>query len=626
MTHWTTRGAQGAREGREHDRYGPDARTRARDCLVAGLTAAGILVGDRPPDRERARRALIRATELDPTMGDAWLGRVAVGDRSGPVLLGLYRARSSIGAEQRRLGLRPGALAGHLPTGMFIDLPIVDAVDASAAYAASLLAGGDTDGAAAVLDDAVLDEPGLDGGAATAEPSVRFCRALVALRRHRWREVLDAVAAGWDDEVLVAAADFLAGSACAHLGLFDEALRRLDAVDRSCLHTARAQTAFLIGMVHRARGDEAAARASLERSSALDPGIEEARRALADPTYRLATAPDTPAPDTSAPDTSAPGTSAPDTRAPAIPAPGSVAAGSTAPDPSGESERDAAVASAVAELSAQVGLAEVKEQVERLRASVTLARLRAERGLRTGPRSLHLAFTGPPGTGKTTVARIIARLYCALGLLATDTVVEAGRADLVGRHLGSTAPRTSAVVDSALDGVLFIDEAYTLIQEGLSGGDAFGREALDTLLARMENDRDRLVVIIAGYDDEIDRLLAANEGLASRFARRIRFSSYTPGELTRIAESIAAQRDARLSPEAADALENAFTALYADTAAGRRASDVAGNGRFVRNVIEAAEEERELRLAADSDLSALDEAALMTITGTDAVAALDRLR
>src|SRR5690606_33589753 len=149
--------------------------------------------------------------------------------------------------------------------------------------------------------------------------------------------------------------------------------------------------------------------------------------------------------------------------------------------------------------------------------------------------------------------------------------------------------KTSAVVDSALDGVLFIDEAYALIQEGLSGGDAFGREAIDTLLARMANDRDRLVVIIAGYDEEINRLLAANEGLASRFARRIRFASYTPGELIRIAETLAAQRDTRLSADAAAVLESEFAALYDDTSGGRRASDIAGNGRFVRNIIEAAE-------------------------------------
>ncbi|MBM7367876.1 type VII secretion AAA-ATPase EccA [Gordonia hydrophobica] len=567
------------------------ARVAAREYFAAGV---GVLLGDAPPDRDRALRAFVRASEIDPTMGDAWLGRVAAGDRSGPCLLGLYRTRDSIGVSQRRLGVPAGHLVGHLPTGMFVDLPITGPVDAAAAYAASLLAGGDTTGARDALD--LIDAPD--------DPSVAFCRALVALRTRRWPEVLDVVGSlAWPDDVLAAAADFLAGTACVHLGLFDEGLRRLERVRTSVLVNARAQALFLSGMALRTRGDEVTARGCLEEAFALDPGLAEARRALADPSYRLVV-----------------GEESTDRSAAA-------AAGTETALPS---RSDDALRAVTDELAAQVGLAAVKDQVERLRATVTLAQIRAEKGLRTQSRSLHLAFTGPPGTGKTTIARLVARLYCALGLLTTDTVVEVSRRDLVGQHLGSTAPQTSAVIDSALDGVLLIDEAYTLVQEGLSGGDAFGREAIDTLLARMENDRDRLVVIIAGYDEEIDRLLAANEGLASRFARRIRFTSYTPGELTRIAEVLADRRDARLSGEAAAALSEAFTELYddvVDTPAGpRRGTDVAGNGRFVRNVLEAAEEEREHRLAAGDDLAGLTDTELMTITASDVHRALATTR
>ncbi|MGB6038952.1 MAG: type VII secretion AAA-ATPase EccA [Gordonia sp. (in: high G+C Gram-positive bacteria)] len=564
---------------------GVATKPAARDYFIAGLTALGLLVGDTPPDRERALRAFGRATALNPNSGDAWLGRVAAGDRSGPTLLGLYRARASVGADQRRMGLRPGTLSGHLPTGLFIDLPITNTDQVAAAYAASVLVGGDLDGAADVLAE-------LTG----SDPSVVFCRALLDLRRKRWRAVLDTLAAttSWVDEYLCAAADFLGGTACVQLGLFDEGLRRLESVRSSALTNAHPQAVFMIGMAHRTRGDEALAHPCFEEACALDPGLSEAARALAEPAYRLAIGTE---------DSSR------------------TASKSASPQSVG---REVAVRAVTDELDAQVGLTEVKAQVERLRAAVTLAAVRADKGLRTQSRSLHLAFTGPPGTGKTTVARLVARLYCALGLLATDTVVEVSRKDLVGQHLGATAPKTSAVVDSALDGVLFIDEAYALIQEGLSGGDAFGREAIDTLLARMENDRDRLVVIIAGYDEEIDRLLAANEGLASRFARRIRFASYTPGELIRIAETLAAQRDTRLSADAAAVLESEFAALYDDTSGGRRASDIAGNGRFVRNIIEAAEEERELRLAASADLAALTDVDLMTLTGADVHAALTR--
>lgn len=268
----------------------------------------------------------------------------------------------------------------------------------------------------------------------------------------------------------------------------------------------------------------------------------------------------------------------------------------------------------------------------KLRSAARLAKVRGGKGLTTSARSLHLAFTGPPGTGKTTIARVVAQTYCGLGLLKTPAVIEAKRQDFVGQHLGSTAIKTSELIDTAMDGVLFIDEAYTLLQTGLSGGDAFGREAIDTLLARMENDRDRLVVIIAGYDSEIDRFLTANEGLASRFTKRVRFASYTPTELGDIGEMIARTRDSELSGEALEQLVAACTRLCArestdESGATRRDIDIAGNGRFVRNVIEAAEEEREYRLSEShgAELEDLDENALMRIEVGDMNAALSNI-
>lgn len=570
-----------------------DQRRLARDYFDAGVVRLGIPIDgqDPQPRPDEALLAFTRATEADPGMGDAWLGRLAAGETTGEALHGLYQARASIGVQQRRLGMPTGMLCGRAPTGMLVDYPVADATHAALAYAASLLTGNDADGARRVLD--TLGQREL--------PITQFCWALLYLRARSWQQVLDALATAdaWTDKHLAAAASLMAGTACVQLGLFDQGIRRLDEVRRGPLTNARAHAAFTTGMAHRSLGDEDAARTFLEEAYALDPGLDDAARALRDPHFRLVVE-EPPATSTN----SGPATSAP---APV-------------------DDHPAKLAALEAELDEQVGLAAVKHQVARLRSVATLAKLRSERGLRTGERSLHLAFTGPPGTGKTTIARIVARLYCALGLLATDNLVEVSRRDLVGQHLGSTAPKTAAVIDSALDGVLFIDEAYTLIQEGLSGGDAFGREAIDTLLARMESDRDRLVVIIAGYDDEIDRLLAANEGLASRFARRIRFPSYLPDELTRIAEVIADRRDARLTADATATLQHAFTALYDDvdhSAVGpRRGTDLAGNGRFARNLVEAAEEEREHRLAEDTDLAALTEVDLMTITAPDVRRAL----
>ena len=155
--------------------------------------------------------------------------------------------------------------------------------------------------------------------------------------------------------------------------------------------------------------------------------------------------------------------------------------------------------SAIAELDELVGLEPVKQQVRAIAAQLRVAQLRDRQGLTSQPPVRHFVFTGPPGTGKTTVARILGRIFAALGLLVRPEVVEAHRADLVGDHLGSTAIKTNRLVDSALGGVLFIDEAYSLHNEGYSGGDAFGAEAVQTLLKRAEDDRDRLVIVLAGY-------------------------------------------------------------------------------------------------------------------------------
>ncbi len=164
-------------------------------------------------------------------------------------------------------------------------------------------------------------------------------------------------------------------------------------------------------------------------------------------------------------------------------------------------------------------------------AQLRVARLRERQGLSSQPPVRHFVFTGPPGTGKTTVARILGRIFTALGLLVRPEVIEAHRADLVGEHLGSTAIKTGKLIDSALGGVLFIDEAYSLYNAGYSGGDAYGSEAVATLLKRAEDDRDRLVIVLAGYPADMDRFLRSNPGLASRFSVRIGFPSYSPGEL-----------------------------------------------------------------------------------------------
>ena len=196
-------------------------------------------------------------------------------------------------------------------------------------------------------------------------------------------------------------------------------------------------------------------------------------------------------------------------------------------DPGAHERKAVLLAEAERQLGEFIGLDEVKNQVPRLKSSVAMELVRKQRGLAVAQRTHHLVFAGPPGTGKTTIARVVAKIYCGLGLLKKENIKEVHRADLIGQHIGETEAKTNAIIDSALDGVLFLDEAYALVATGAKND--FGLVAIDTLLARMENDRDRLVVIIAGYRADLDRFLDTNEGLRSRFTRSIDFPSYTAG-------------------------------------------------------------------------------------------------
>jgi SpoVK/Ycf46/Vps4 family AAA+-type ATPase len=270
--------------------------------------------------------------------------------------------------------------------------------------------------------------------------------------------------------------------------------------------------------------------------------------------------------------------------------------------------------SALAELDGLVGLEPVKRQVHEIAAQLRVARLRDAQGLASQPPARHFVFTGPPGTGKTTVARILARIFAALGLLVRPGVVEAHRADLVGDHLGSTAIKTNKLVDSALGGVLFIDEAYSLYNDGYSGGDAFGAESVATLLKRAEDDRDRLVIVLAGYTDDMTRFLRTNPGLTSRFSVKIAFPSYGPDELVRISMIFASQAGDSFAPDALPVLAQILA-----RACEQGRIDELGNGRYARSLYERACASRDLRVAQLGETASA--AQLTTISAEDVAAA-----
>ena len=252
---------------------------------------------------------------------------------------------------------------------------------------------------------------------------------------------------------------------------------------------------------------------------------------------------------------------------------------------------------AVRKLDSLIGLSTVKREVITFHNFLRVQNERKKKGFSVPPTSYHLVFSGNPGTGKTTIARIMAEIFRDLGVLAKGHLVEATRADLVAGYMGQTAIKTNKVIDSALDGVLFIDEAYTLSR---SAENDYGQEAIDTLLKRMEDDRDRLVVIIAGYTDEIKKFVNSNPGLSSRFNRYIEFPDYSEDELAQIFRGLLAKYDYKMGEAATLAMKQCIATAV------RNKDSRFGNGRYVRNLFEKVIEKQANRLAAAPDLGKVD--------------------
>ncbi|MDX3754909.1 AAA family ATPase [Streptomyces mirabilis] len=555
------------------------------------------------PQAEEEFRTAVR---MDPGMADGWLGLHALRVDTTTALLRMFRHRDRFG-EQRSRHRR--TLNSWYWLGWWVQPVLESPRDLLLAHASHWLDGRHVP----ELDRALAGLPPVD-----ADHQVRFLHACRAYLVKDWEQLVRHTDPLIDDPMLGIEAGLFGGMARVRLEMFGQAEPLLSSALMRCRseQPQRKELRYWLARAHEGTGRSAAALPLYRAVHRVDPafmdtsarlaaisegdGYDDAAADLAAITLAGVGQDVMDGPDgidplfgvegrdlkLSEPDPLPPGALPPETdvvREKAVVPVQPLPAGPT----------DAALLDeALAELERMVGLEPVKRQVKALSAQLNMARLRAGQGLPVQPPKRHFVFSGPSGTGKTTVARILGRVFYALGLLGGDHLVEAQRADLVGEYLGQTAVKANELIDSAIGGVLFVDEAYALSNSGYGKGDAYGDEALQVLLKRAEDNRDHLVVILAGYPEGMDRLLAANPGLSSRFTTRVDFPSYRPLELTSIGEVLAAENGDIWDEEALDELRS-----IAGHVVDQGWIDELGNGRFLRTLYEKSCAYRDLRLS-----------------------------
>ncbi|MBY0286814.1 MAG: type VII secretion AAA-ATPase EccA [Mycobacteriaceae bacterium] len=551
-----------------------------------GLEALSAAVKALPTAPQRARQVFELATDDDPKMADAWLGRVAAGDRSLSTLRTLSQVSRRVGADLRALGTTPQALGAFFDIE-YVRLEIIDETSAGLAYAAALVDAGQFGQASDELD------------ALPPLPQVAYVRAVLASRTERWPDVLTALIGcdTWQFVFLRRAASLLEAKAAANLGLFDRALAAVGRAGDtpSPSDPLLRDATFLRALVARSQGEEEAARTLLTDIRVRWPDFELAKVAIADVTYGLKVTDEAtidsrtdrwdPATETSA-----------DQRAAAEHA---------------DSAR-ALLATAEKDLAAMVGLDDVKKRITTIKAGTIARVLRQRKGLPTPPVSRHLLMVGPPGVGKTASARAIANIFCGLGLLPRSEIFETKPDSLLGPHVGETDSNTRTFLEKAIGATVFFDEFGDTIKPGYTTGDPYGQAIVAALVPWMENHRDEAVIIAAGYPRACQRVLDSNDGLQSRFSTVIEFRSYEPDALMAIARGIVAQGGDSVEDGAIEhVLAGPFARYYNEQFESPdgdvvRLIDILGNGRFVRTVVERSQEVRDLRVITELGLGAAD--------------------
>lgn len=556
-----------------------------RGLLASGINVDGVMAGSNP---KVAAEMFKKATELDPGICDAWLARIVAGDDSVKVVQAAWDARESYGWEIMRLGLRGTAFRPMVSDGVYLKLEITSRDALRAALAVALIREKRFPQAHALLSEGEPSDP-FDAD------SHAYARGLLHFQAQRWPDVLAAFSTDrvWRLPIYGVAASAMAATALASLGVFEDAYRRAQRAVESDLAPAASTVALYTQAMclrHLDKADDA--NQLLRRAYSRDPQFTPAREALDDQTVRLVlTNPEAIESRTNPWD------------------PGSAPSKEAAEAAKHSEQAGKLLAEGDAELNAMLGMDAAKREVKRIRSTTKVNQLRTKAGLPVPVSSRHTLLLGPPGTGKTTVARSLTKQLCGLGVLRRPTVVETRRSKLLGRHMGDAEKNTEAAVEGAMGGALFIDEMHNLYETGYSGGDAYGTAILETLLPYLENDRAELVVFGAGYPNAMDRMLTANQGLRRRFPTVIRFESYTPEELWQLTQLMATEYKDVLADDVEATLRPVFERFFLQENRSPegdviRGTDWLGNAGFVRNIIEKARDHRNNRLD-NEDLDAL---------------------
>jgi type VII secretion ATPase EccA len=581
-------------------------------------------------DQSAAQARFREATEIDPSMADAWLGRIAAGDEALSTLQQLYAYGARLHRETNRLGVR---LSATIKAGPYLAISVTESSHAGLALGSALIDDKQYEKAESLLKDSTL----LD----TWENHQwqQYVRAYLMFATQRWPDVISVAATLLPAQAIImsavtAATNALAAHAAAHLGQARVALDWADRVDLRAGHVSAgearrhqltdtavtaidpnefpliaADLAYVRGMAHRQLDQEDKAQVWLSRATINGALIEPAKDALADPNLQLVVTDEETINTRSNRWDASTERSEQDRR-----------------EAQNEGLREELLAEGRALLNNQVGLSEVKRAVSEIEDQIEVRALRLAAGLPVTNQTNHMLLVGPPGTGKTTTAEALGKIYAGLGIVRHPEIIEVKRADFCGEHIGASGPRTNELIARSLGRILFMDEFYSLVERHHDGRpDMIGMEAVNQLLVALEVHRFDFCFIGAGYEKEVDEFLTVNPGLAGRFNRKLRFESYAPDELVEIAVRYGAPRATVIEPAAREALNIACKTLRAYLAPdGSHGIDVMQNGRFARNVVERAERLRDSRVAAQhrTDKGSVTVEDLETLRTQDIVAAV----